>query len=157
HEWIAANITTSHDIAELCIAYADIRLEFLETHQNVLEQLKWYETALHASRHLSRIEDEAKCLHAIGILLARTREFQEALTYHEKALELLYRIEEITLAPQIYNHIGNVYWVLGDREKARQYHQQSLSLAEELGNSLEMANALKGLGYVAYADDRYEE
>src|SRR5690606_18728117 len=155
--WAAAHMTTSEEVAQMCIAYADVRTELLEAHQTIEDQRQWYEDALQAARFLGRTTDEARCLHYIGVLLGRTKEIQQALAYHEQALELLSACGDRLLVPRIFNHIGVAHWVLGDREQARHYYEESLKLCQEFGDSLEMANALMGLGYVTYADDQYEK
>jgi len=104
-------------------------------------------------------ESNADALNALGYTLAdRTDRYQEAYGYVKRALELrpndnaildsmgwvLYRLGqyneaikmlrkslEIRLDPEVASHLGEVLWVSGEREDAREVWRQALEIAPD--------------------------
>jgi tetratricopeptide (TPR) repeat protein len=80
-------------------------------------------------------EESAKApiYNQLGLIKNRQGEYQEAITFYEKSLE----IKEKTLPPNhlnlasSYNNIGSVYYSMGDNSKALSYYEKDLEIKQQ--------------------------
>ncbi|MBE8994509.1 tetratricopeptide repeat protein, partial [Microcystis aeruginosa] len=56
-----------------------------------------------------------------------------------------------------YNNLGNVYYSLGEYQKAIEFYQQSLAITREIGNRGVEAKSWFNLGFTYYKLDRISE
>jgi tetratricopeptide (TPR) repeat protein len=93
-------------------------------------------------------EEKAKILSELGTIFYYSGEFDTALKYHEKALEL---DEELGIkegmAPDL-GDIGIVYQTKGELDKALEYFKKALKLDKELGIKEGMATHIGNIGVV---------
>lgn len=80
--------------------------------------------------------DDAAIMDSMGWLLYRTGQYPEALTYLRNA----YAAEPNA---EIGAHLGEILWVLGDKDEARRVWQESIKLAPKDPVLLETLNRLK--------------
>ena len=80
--------------------------------------------------------DDAAIMDSMGWLLYRTGQYPEALTYLRNA----YAVEPNA---EIGAHLGEILWVLGDKDEARRIWQESIELAPKDPALLETLNRLK--------------
>lgn len=85
----------------------------------------------------------------IGFLYMDLGDFEKALEYHYKALEIGEQTQNEELISDSYQDIGNVYFVNGDLKKAKEQFLKSLKLASKAENQITIANSLGSLGLVA--------
>lgn len=95
-----------------------------------------------------------------GHAMLEASAYEEALAYLERALALLSapadeRAQRQTVLLQL--RAGYAYWGISQYERAETLFQESLALARQLGDRLNMAEAMRGLGDVARRRGRYRE
>ncbi len=78
-------------------------------------------------------------------------EYDKALDYTAKSVELLLECREHRFAVQMLYIIGVIYHYIGDYDKQLEYCYQSYTLAESIDDTGGMANALNGIGTVQYS------
>ena len=59
-------------------------------------------------------------------------QYQKAIEYHTKALEIAKEIKDIDWESKSYTNLGNSYESLGQYEKAIEYHTKALEIAKEI-------------------------
>jgi len=135
-------------------------VQLLYARAMVAERLNQLDLAEHDLKAIiAADESNADALNALGYTLAdRTDRYQEAYGYVKRALELrpndnaildsmgwvLYRLGkyneaikmlrkslEIRLDPEVAGHLGEVLWVNGEREDAREIWRQALEIAPD--------------------------
>ena len=100
---------------------------------------------------LERVRDKegkAKILSELGTIFYHSGEFDTALKYHEKALEL---DEELGIKEGMATDLGDigiVYQTKGELDKALEYFKKALKLDEELGIKEGMAAHIGNIGVV---------
>ncbi len=107
---------------------------------DLLEFTHRYEEAYELIKHALQIKpDAAHILDSMGWVLFRMGQHQEALTYLERAASL-------TL-PKVHSaveaHIGEIYWVLKEKDKAREIWNKALETA--LGDKEYLIKTMKRL------------
>ena len=93
----------------------------------------------------------AECYSNICILYSNRKEFDKALTYHEKSLAIWLQVagSEIShIVAEPYHDIRTVYSLRGDLQKALDFFQKSLEIRRKtLGNShYQVGNTLHSWG-----------
>jgi tetratricopeptide (TPR) repeat protein len=74
----------------------------------------------------------------------------------EKALEIAQKYYVITEMPGILCQASNVYWLLGEREKARQYLDKAYGLSKELHDIRYAVDAISGMAEFDYEEGKFE-
>ncbi len=85
----------------------------------------------------------------IGLVYNRLEKFEQALAYHEKALELFREFDNKSQIASALSNIGNVYDNLGKPEKAIDLQEQAYEINMGIGNKRGMASNLNNMG-IAY-------
>lgn len=88
------------------------------------------------SKALSLNPEDAAVMDSMGWLLYRTGKYPEALAYLRKAYA-------VAVNPEIGAHLGEILWVLGDKEGARQVWKDCLKIAPQNSVIRETLNRLK--------------
>ncbi len=91
---------------------------------------------------------QINCLNGKGINFRNKGEFVQALTNHEKALEISRAIENNYLISICLNNIGTVYRRIDNIEKALEFHLESLTIARRMGNRRGVAVSLNSIGNI---------
>ena len=92
---------------------------------------------------------KAEILNILGVSYRDIGDYNKAIEYHEKALEI--RINALgENQPELYNNLGISYDGLGDYNKAIEYHEKALEIGiNTLGeNHLDVASYYNNLGTV---------
>ncbi len=94
---------------------------------------------------------EAKNLDGLGNCYDHLGQTEQAIKYHEQALNIYQEIGYRQGEASTLGSLGNRYAGLGQIERAIEYHEQALNISQEIGNRFGEGNALGSLGS-QYAD-----
>jgi len=83
--------------------------------------------------------------------------YEKALEFSFKAIELLRETEEFKQEVQILYNLSIVFYFIGDADKQLHYAFESLQLARKIGDLSGEANGLNGVGTVHYTIGKNEE
>lgn len=107
-------------------------------------------------------DDEKAVLYAIRAAEKAAKSFapEDALKYYRIALSTLNRIEssqsnmkrKLTVAGKL----GDIHNMIGEWEKALEYHDYSLELSKKLGNDLEIARSYRSYGHIKQNKGEYD-
>lgn len=94
-------------------------------------------------------EIEERMLTLKGKIFYRKREYEEAITYLQQALEISLERDNLKQQGEIYNVFGVVYWRMRDYETTQVYYDKSLEIRQKLGDLSGVASSFynKGLLY----------
>ncbi len=140
------------------------RASFLQS----LGQICWWHgdsqsAAQYAQEALRLVPDELSPIAAQACILLVTphlywREFETALQYAERGLEIAQTLHLKELLPAAYTALGNVLTRLGETARAETALRQSVELAQQLGMaSYEQLMATGYLAYNLYGQGRVDE
>lgn len=101
---------------------------------------------LSMAQKLDNKSAEALLNSSIGIMHVGRQEYDQALSYYEKALELAKAINDSTRIQRTYTNKGIVYQRQHKYAEAIQSHQKALQIAKELHNETDEAFAYNDLG-----------
>ena len=113
---------------------------------NIIELLQ---NVLRLPQELAYQEDEGSAYGNLGNAYQSLGDFQQAIQYHQKHLEIAKDLRDRAGEGRAYGNLGNAYQSLGDFQQAIQYHQKRLQIAKELGDRAGEGGAYGNLG-VAY-------
>lgn len=98
--------------------------------------------------------DAALCYHNIGTVLHMRNDYQQALGFYQKAIEIVNGLPEELHGHFVanYNNIGAVYKEQGDVEKALEYCQKALSVLNKIQKeeTSDYANCYVNIGSAYY-------
>jgi len=83
--------------------------------------------------------------------------FDESLSYYQKAIELSINISNVSEEISILNLIGTLHKKQDRMPKALEYFERGLQRAEDEGDSLSMGNSLNNIGLVHLQTDNIEK
>ena len=92
---------------------------------------------------------ESKCFTNLGIAYTNLGDFQKAIEYYEKSLEIVEAIGDKDEESACYTNLGFAYNMLGDFQKAIEYSEKSLEIAKNTGNRAVESGCYGSLG-IAY-------
>jgi tetratricopeptide (TPR) repeat protein/transcriptional regulator with XRE-family HTH domain len=104
-----------------------------------------HQQAIKQFRELSDPAGQATALNALGLVQQLTGDFPAAAASHQQALRLL-RSEQHERA-QVLNSLGELAARTSATQKARNYHNQAIAIARDIGAPLDEARALEGIGH----------
>jgi tetratricopeptide (TPR) repeat protein len=93
-------------------------------------------------------EDEktiADIYYDLGSIVCRLGEWDKAIEYYEKDLEIFKKLGDLHGIAQTYNNLGLVYDSKGEWDKAIEYYEKSLEIKEKLGDKLNLMNVYNNL------------
>jgi len=136
------------------IEYAEKSLEIAEKNEDKEGESARYEKLYNKSRfgsHISYKCIKSKCYGNIGNVYNYKKEFDKAIYYYKKSLEIAKELgyEQGELAS--HDNIGNAYNKLGCSDIAIEYHKDSLKIAKKIGDMHGKSTAYINLG-AAYGD-----
>ncbi len=84
----------------------------------------------------------------MGLIYEVRGEFDKAMDYHKRALEINQGIENLQALAQNYGNLGNIYHNLNEFSKALEYHKKALEIDKRIGNLKGQAQDLGNIGRV---------
>ena len=91
---------------------------------------------------------ESKCFTNLGIAYTNLGDFQTAIEYHKKSLEIVQTIGDKDEESACYTNLGIAYTNLGDFQTAIEYTEKSLGIAKKTGNRAVESGCYGSLGIV---------
>ncbi|MCL1466832.1 CHAT domain-containing protein [Argonema galeatum] len=92
---------------------------------------------------------KVKTLNDMGMVCQKIGQYEQALGYYQRALEIAQESEDRTSVAETFNNIGVFYQKLGQYQQALEFYQQALTLQLEIGDRNGEASTLNNIG-VAY-------
>jgi tetratricopeptide (TPR) repeat protein/uncharacterized membrane-anchored protein YhcB (DUF1043 family) len=92
-----------------------------------------------------------------GVAVDSREELIQARDNFETALQLSQEYRYLVHMPGILHQSSNVYWLLQDKEKARQVNDQAYELSKELHDIRYAIDSLLGWAEFDVAEDKYED
>ena len=96
-------------------------------------------------------ETRADIYFKLGTIVYKLSEWDKAIEYYEKSLEIKEKIGDTHGMAQTYNNLGLVYARKGEWDRAIEYYEKDLEIFEKIGDTHGMAQTYNNLGSV-YAD-----
>ncbi len=97
------------------------------------EAIDFYQQALVISCEIGDRNGEGRHLVNIGATQIKLKQYSESLTNNQAALEIFQEIGDRANEAEALKNLAELHQALGDLDLARQYCQQALALATELG------------------------
>lgn len=82
----------------------------------------------------------------MGLLYQKLSEYETALKYHNKCLEIYKKYDFQKGISNQYNDIGNIYTKLGEYEKALDIYKSSYNMKKKTKNKADIASGLANIG-----------
>ena len=82
----------------------------------------------------------------LGNAYAKLGDFKKAIHYHERSLEIVIKVGDISAEGMVYGNLGTDYSSLGDSKKAIYYNELSLDIARRMGTISSEGVAYGSLG-----------
>ena len=148
---------------------AEKYIELLFKYGIFLATYSYYKEALEVDLRFVQLSEEtngqnettADAYNNIGNVYHKLGDYDKALEYHNKALEIKKDVlgEDHPNTAHSYNNIGNVYRNLGDYDKALEYHFKGLEIKKDvLGeNHCDTAGSYNNIGLVYYRLRDYDK
>jgi tetratricopeptide (TPR) repeat protein len=114
--------------------------------------LELIDQALKTSRELKDATGISRALTNKGIILWQMDKHDSSLQSYTEAMEICITNRFSHTISQLCDNIGEVHRSKGDTDKAREYFQKSLEMAQELGFKWQIGDAKKNLALVAGSD-----
>jgi tetratricopeptide (TPR) repeat protein len=138
------SIFLSNFVGNICEEVGDIQRAI----DHYLENLRLLTSfkADNAIQEKALKEAECKILNHLGTAYYFLGQYQKAIEYCEKYLEISRVIQDQANEGIAYGKIGHIYDALGDHYKAIEYHKKSLQIAQAIEDPALEAEAYRGLG-----------
>ncbi|MCO6493770.1 MAG: tetratricopeptide repeat protein [Phaeodactylibacter sp.] len=122
------------------------------------EALENYQLSLDLSGQLGEegVSFHAATLNSMGTLFMDQQDYENALEYYHKSLELHQAIDRKIGIAANYNNISQVYLNQGIYDKARPYLEKSLELKKELNDLEGIGNVYQSFGSIAFEEGNYD-
>ncbi len=98
----------------------------------------------------------ASLQHKIGVLYYYVGDYQAALEWYEKSVELWEKLGDQAGLAISYNDIGLIYNVRGDYQAALEWHEKSVEIREKLGDQAGLAETYNNIGTIFHARGDYQ-
>uniref|UniRef100_A0A3B5MQT3 Tetratricopeptide repeat protein 28 n=1 Tax=Xiphophorus couchianus TaxID=32473 RepID=A0A3B5MQT3_9TELE len=100
--------------------------------------------------------EEARAYSNLGSTYHSQRDFDKAISYHTKVLELARELSDRSIEMRAFAGLGHAARCMQDLERARQYHQSQLEIAQELQDRAAQGRASSNLGIIHHMKGEYE-
>jgi tetratricopeptide (TPR) repeat protein len=111
----------------------------------------WLEVREVLEESLGFFDDEwvvAGIYNSLGTIVEMLGEWDNALEYHKKDLEISEKLNDVSGIATAYGNIGLVYHDKGEWDKALEYYKKDLEISKRLNNETGMARAHGNIGVV---------
>ena len=98
----------------------------------------------------------ADAVNTQGVSFKIRGDFDQALEYFTRALEIRQEVGEQKQIASSMNNIGVIFDIQGDFSTAQEWYRKSLKVSEEIGDKEEIANTLANLGASALDQGEYK-
>ena len=102
-------------------------------------------------------QEENRMTLYMGLVHKYLKLYDLSIQYYEEALEMALKNDHQELLGSIYGNMGNVYFLQGEYEKARNVHLQSLALDEKKGNLQGIGNTYHNLAMLYEAESNFSQ
>ncbi|NJL91195.1 MAG: ATP-binding protein [Coleofasciculaceae cyanobacterium SM2_1_6] len=97
------------------------------------QAINFHQQSLTIAREIGELQGEGAALVNMGATQIKLEQYPESLTNNQTALEIFREIGLRVGEAEALKNLAEIYQILGEVEVARQYCQQGLALARELG------------------------
>jgi len=111
--------------------------------------------SLRLAEKLSYNKGIAGAYHALGSLNDNRTDYQNALDYYYKALEIRSDLGDQPGLASNYTNIGSVYWHQGNYSRALEYYLEGLKISEEIGSEYNIASSSGNIGVIYQMQENY--
>jgi len=94
------------------------------------------------------VEHIPDAYYVLGEIYAHRGNLEQAASYHEHALELYQRLDDLFGLARSYSTLGTCYADMNDLDRAITYHHRSIELHRQIGNIRGIYTALNNLSYL---------
>ena len=98
-------------------------------------------------RRVEGTQEKARILTLLGYSMGAVGQYQQAMSFHQQALEVARTAEDRTCEIANFNHISRICVAQKNYNEAISYSQRALILSRQTGDRLGEANALANYGY----------
>lgn len=134
HPDISEQSPENESVLRLCSSYFIAGLYVLHLRLHPLEQIRWLENALDASRRLTDREYEGQSLGSLGNAYHSLGDYQKAIEYHEQSLAIAKEIGDRLGEGNAMFSISLALNETGKREQAIGYAKSALQILERIGS-----------------------
>ncbi|TAE00126.1 MAG: tetratricopeptide repeat protein, partial [Bacteroidetes bacterium] len=122
--------------------------------------LQYYERCLKIKLEINEIYGISNCYLDIGDIYVKQKKYQDAIIEYEKCLKI--RKQLATRSPandmaQVYNALGNTYFLKGDIQKAIDFFSQAVDILKKARNTFNLAFVYNNLGKIYTIKKQYEK
>lgn len=103
--------------------------DYLQAIENVRLALSYFQ------EHFC-VERIIECHLIIGLALKRRKRYTDSLTHYEKATKIASATELKSYNGMLYNNMGDIYFLIGDQDKALQYFLKSIDYKIDVKSKL---------------------
>lgn len=112
--------------------------------------------AIHLNKELEKQEEYGDALNGLGYYYWSISQFDSALYYYEKGLEVRTELQDSVRMGKSYNNIGIIYWYWSIYDKALEYYRQALEMRRAIGDMRGVVLVLNNIGLL-YKEWHYYE
>ncbi len=146
--WSATHLEKDVKIAEMCAKYADAGVDLLRLRMHPNLRVQWLESAILATRHLSKPLAEARHLNELGRAYTDLGEPYSAIEAYERGLSITYEQNNMELEIDILTNLGEVYENIGKYDRLLALYEQILNITHTTQNKSNEGQILNRLGLV---------
>lgn len=143
------------DTASIGIMVKDV-LKMKQSLKNSPEEERMLQYALSLATQLKFKRGMADCYNLLGVYYRETSRYSDALTFHEKALEIGKETKDSIILAYALNSLGVAYRRLDENQKAFQYHFEALNIAKARGDTRGRSIALNSIGNIYLSLGEYK-
>ncbi|HEX4945970.1 MAG TPA: tetratricopeptide repeat protein, partial [Blastocatellia bacterium] len=129
-------------------AFADATITYQGSAESLRKGIEKYKQVIPLWQALRDRTQEAFTLNAIGLLYRHLGEYQQALTYHQQALQINQEVGNPGSEALTLYSIGAVYDHVGEPKKALDAYHKALAIFQQLGDRSMEAATLGNTGVV---------
>ncbi|MFP2995646.1 sensor histidine kinase [Spongiivirga sp. MCCC 1A20706] len=144
------------DNARLSFIYHIISSRNLLFYHKYEMAIELAEKAIHLKEH-GAPEENIYLYTTLGTCYYYTANYEKALTYHLKALDICSTSEISGCSSGIYNNMSVVYMGLADWDKSQRYTQLALDSSETTKNDFERSRAIGNMAIIFAEQGEFEE
>ncbi len=145
--WTTEQLEGNTEAAIDYIHYADKLKHLLYLRRHPREQIKWFESAVTASRQLQLRVTEGRYLCHLGTAYSLIQP-QKAVEYYQQAIHIAGEITDPIGRGNALGGLGNAYAMVGQDRLAIKYYEQCLLQLDELNDERGLGRTLTNLGNI---------
>ena len=143
-------------ISSVMMKMPNVMLEYSLDREHSSEIAILLEISLTEAKRLNHRQDEATSLDNLGVAYRSLSQYQHAIDFHQKSLEIKREIGDRNGEGGSLCNLGRAYESLGQYQCAIDFYLQALPIQCEVGNRLFEANSLGNLGNVYNSLGQYQ-